>query len=389
LLEQVLAAEPDNARAHALHAQYLANGQQKKEEAAVAYQRALELAPRDATTLADYGRYLYDNGEIERGMSLIDEAVSLDPLNITVLFDQCQTRAHRGQFDGAVATCRRIQEIAPDGPQGYYGEALAHAYTGDIAGTIKGYSEAIQRDPEDYEMLAAMAQFWGTLEDMEQARTWLERAEALGAGQPVPMISRVMFLNLQEQFERAGDLARQGIEQGVENRHGAVTQMRRANATQAMRSGDWERGLAPYRKVYPWAFEPELVAPDEIGDWIAELLHIARLMKSADPLSQRPAELMDVVTRHLDYQPPAWGRHSKAYREAGLDALRGEAQAAVGHLREARDLGLFLNWQAIIVNDPLFLTLASEPDYQELLTEFEAETESQREAAYVLLGISR
>lgn len=387
MLEPILVAEPDNADAHALHALYLDAGD-RHAEAEVAFTRTLELAPRHAQALADFGRYLYDRRQVDRGMALIDEAVRIEPYDPSILFDQCQTNAHLGRIEQSLAACGRMRELAPDGPQAYYGEALAHMYVGDVVGTLQGFVEAIRRDPEDYEMLGGMTYFWLALGEAGQARIWLERAEALGAGQPVPLHARVLLHEFLEQYERAGDLAAQAIAQGLEDRHGTNFMFRRANAAQATRTGDWERGLAPYRELYPWAFAETLVVPGDAADVIDDLLLVARLMKSANPLAQRPEELLAVVEAHVGEYHPALGRDVVPYRRAALGAMRGDADTAVAQLREARDLGLLSYWRPLIVDDPVFMPLASDPGFRAFIGEYEQIAEAQRERALALLEVS-
>ena len=64
---------------------------------------------------------------------------------------------------------------------GYDPDTIAHSvfdlfqHQGKVPEALKGYAEASQRDPEDYEMLAAMAMFWIALDDMEQATDYLRQ----------------------------------------------------------------------------------------------------------------------------------------------------------------------------------------------------------------------
>ena len=264
LLESVLRTQPDNSDAHYLKAEYLAAGGQT-EAAEASFERALELNPANATALAQYGRFLYDNLQVDRGMGLIEQALRVEPYDIQVLWQQCQTNAQQGQLQKALDASNRIRELAPDSPQGYYGNAIAHYYTGDVARGIVGFEQAIERDPTDFEMLGGISQYWAALGDLQQAGAWLQRAEAIGAGQPVPLVSRIVYFYAQEQGAQAGELAANALAQGLDDRFASNLAFRQTNAYQQMLAGNFEQALAPYRNLYPWVFDPHLTVPEKLG----------------------------------------------------------------------------------------------------------------------------
>ena len=252
---------------------------------------------------------------------------------------------------------------------------------------LNGYAEASQRDPEDYEMLAAMAMFWIALDDIEQARVWLARAEAIGAGQPVPMYTRVLLYEALEQYDQAGALAVNARARQMDDRHGTESSFRRAVAAHAMREGRWEDGLALYRPDLPWVFEDSLVFPDSAVDWIDDLIIIAALMKNRDPLSARPAELLDFAAANVDDYPPAAGLMTPDLRWAGIHAVRGEEGPAVEALQRFRDYGLFPYWRQGVIENPAVMSLYQNPDYQALLDDYRSFAEEERLRARELLGV--
>ena len=164
LLETVLAEQPDNSAARIQLALFRAL-EGNNEAAEKEFVAALEFDPRNATGLQEFGRFLFNNLQFERGMTLIDAALEIEPYAIRVLWDHCQTNAFLQNAAVARLSCDRIREISPDSPLGYYGQALTYLHTGDIARSAKGYSDAIERDPDDYEMLAAMTRFWMDMGD--------------------------------------------------------------------------------------------------------------------------------------------------------------------------------------------------------------------------------
>ena len=296
LLEQVLADQPDNSEARVQMAT-LRVYEGDNEAAEKEFIAALDGDPRNTFGLKQYGRFLFNNGQIEKGMALIQAASEIDPYSTPVLWEQCQTNAYLQRVEISLAACERIKEIEPESPQGWYGWAVAHNYSGDLAHGVKGFSEAIKRDPGDFEMIAGMAQFWLMMGDAEQAGLWLKRAEAIGAGQPVPTIARLMLLKFREQHDLARDLAERTLALNADDRFGSQYSLRQLWAFELARVGDYQNALTPFRQFFPWAFETELVLPQDVERWLGDMIQIAALLKLADPTSQRPIQLLEAVEK--------------------------------------------------------------------------------------------
>ena len=289
LLEQVLAEQPDNSAAR-IQLANLRVFEGDNEAAEQEFIAALDDDPRNTFGLKQYGRFLFNNRRIEQGMALIQAALEIDPYSTPVLWEQCQTNAFLQRVEIALDACERIKEIEPESPQGWYGWAVTHMYSGDIARAAKGFSEAIERDPGDFEMIAAMTQLWLIMGDADQAEQWLKRAEAIGAGQPVPTVSRLMLLKYREQHDLARDLAEKTLALKADDRHGSEFLFRQNLAYELGRDGDYKAALTPFRESSPWAFEEELVLPKDAANEIANMIQIAALLKLADPTSGRPAQ---------------------------------------------------------------------------------------------------
>ncbi len=298
-----------------------------------------------------------------------------------------QPAASSGLFEKALIACRRIQELRPDGPQGYYGEAVAQLYQGRMPQALAGYERAIQRDPEDFEMLSAMAIFWLAVGDDEQSRIWLNRAEAIGAGQPIPTHARILFLEFKEQYEQAGDLAAAALARQMDDRHGSEYFFRRANAAAAARDRDWERGLAPYRELTPWAFEDELVFPEDAAVMGQEIIFVAALMKAAEPLSERPDALLAFAEASVANHPPGMGIASVPLQLAEINAIRGEQEQAFEQIKAYQAYGLQPYWRQELLDNPAFMPLRNDPGFRALIEKQSELAEQQRVEARALLGV--
>jgi len=350
--------------------------------------QALELDPRNATALQEYGRFLFNQGRTEQGVKLIESALEIEPYATPVLWDYCQTNAYRQHLELALHACARIREIAPDSPLGWYGRGLAYLHTGDIARGLKGYADAIQRDPDDYEMLAAMANFWIELDDLEQASQWLARAEAIGVGQPVPIWARLNYYQAHEQHKLARELAGQALAQQMDNRFGTRSFFRQVWAFEATRTGDVEAALEPYREAFPWAFEAELTPPPGHlpGNDLAE---IVALLSRSDPLSGRSMELLELAIGTFVHIPPEAGLWMGDIAYAAEAVIRGANATALARLDDAWNKHWRRGWRAILLYDPIFMPLRREPGYQQLVARFNADMERQRVVAYELMGITQ
>ena len=388
LLETVLAEQPEDSNAR-MQLALFRNYQRDEEAADKAFISALEADPRNARALQEYGRFLFDNRQFDRGMELIEAALEIEPYDVRVLWDHCQTNSMLQNVDAALGSCARIREIVPDSPLGWYGRAVAYLHTGNIARGAWGYSQAIEKDPDDYEMVAAMSSFWVLMGDAEQADYWQQRADAIGAGQPVPIWARLKLYKFREQHDLARQLARQVLDRKIENRFGTQALFRQTLAFESARVGDYPAALEPYREAFPWAFETPLQVPDSLQDKILDIIQIAGLLKLAEPLSERPEQLLDIAEQNVDQFSPGWGVFNLELNLAGIAVVRGNHDEALEWLNKAWDKKWRQGWREILLDDAILSQLADEPGYQELVARFESDMERQREDAYELLGIAK
>ena len=388
LLETVLAEQPDNSNARIQMALFSDYAEDNK-GAEAAFIAALEADPRNARGLQEFGRFLFDNGQVARGMELIDAALEIEPYAVRVLWDHCHTNGIMQNISSALSSSARIREIVPDSPLGWYGWGSTHMFSGDIAHGLKGYSEAIERDPDDYEMVAAMGLFWVLLGDAEQADKWQQRADAIGAGQPVPVWSRLMLYQYREQHDLAKKLAGQVLERKIEDRYGTNTVFRQTWAYESARTGNYQTALQPFQQALPWAFEDLLVLPPNFSNHIGDLLQIVALLKLTDPTSERPSQLLEVVENMADQQNPRRGFWANDLDNAAVATIRGENETAIKWLNSAWDKKWRLGWRANLLNNAVFIPLKNEPGYRDLAARFEADMDRQREVAYELMEIQK
>lgn len=386
VLEALLADDPANSEAHVSLA-ILRIFQGEFEAANREFVTALELDPRNALALGEYGRFLFNGGETERGLELLQAALGREPYAVEVLWDLCQTNAYLQNLEAALAACARIADVEPDSPFVNYGPAQAYLWRGEYARGMEGYLRAIEQDPGDHEMLGAMSMFWTSLGDADQSRAWLQRAEAIGAGQPVPINARLQLHQFLEQHDLARKLVREALAQDLDARHGTPFHFRQINAFESLAFGEPEVALAPYREAHPWAFAADLEPPLEPREYTDDLIYIADLMMRSGLPSERSEQLLALFEANLDAFWPAQGVWQGDYRRAQLATLRGNPDAAVALLERAFERGWRGFWRQHLVYDPVLSRLRDNAAYQRLVARFEEDMERQRAEAHALLGV--
>ena len=388
LLEAIIREQPDNSNARIQMATFRVY-QNDFQAADEAFTAALEIDPRNATGLRDFGRFLYNGGQVDRGLALIDAALEIEPYSVQVLWEHCQTNAFLQNIDAARQSCSRIKEINPESPLGWYGEALAYLHAGDIARATRGFADAVERDPDDYEMISAVSDFWLNLGDVEQAEKWLQRADKAGTGQAYPLRSRLSLYKYREQHELTHKLVKQVLERNLEDRHGTNYNFRQTWAFESGLKGDYQAGLMAYREAFEWALQASLEAPDNVHFHTSDIIQIAALLKLADPLSDRPEQLLSIVAVQADKLTPAWGVWGPDLLRAAIATIRGQNVAALQLLDSAWDKNWRFGWRNVLLFDVVFSQLAGETGYEELIVRFETDMERQRELAHELMGVAK
>jgi len=225
--------------------------------------------------------------------------------------------------------------------------------------------------------------------DADQAEQWLQRAEAIGAGQPFPIVARLRLLKYREQHDQARELAGKALAQNAEDRHGSQYVFRQTWAYESARVSDFQAALETYRESIAWAFEPDLNVPDDLATQTADVLQVAALIKLADPTSERPQKLLRAVENLSRQLPPSWGVWAGDLNNAAIATIRGEHEQALQWLNSAWDKKWRFRWREILVHDVIFSQLQNEPGYKDLIARFELDMEQQRQLAYELMEIQK
>lgn len=123
------------------------------------FQRAVALAPEDATAHQWYATFLMNLRDFRRALAEIDVAQRLDPESSSVLADKGMILFHAGRTDEAVTLLQELEQTAPalSSPHRYL--AIIDRARGDEAGFVRELSVSAQRRQQsaDAEIAAAAA----------------------------------------------------------------------------------------------------------------------------------------------------------------------------------------------------------------------------------------
>jgi TolB-like protein len=131
---QAIALTPELAEAHLALGFYLANGALDLRQAGDEFERARALAPGAATILRVSGLYAVMTGHSEAGITELERAVTLDPLNATThhLLGFGLYLAHR--YEQALAANAEAISLDPDLLRAYEYSGLTDYQLGNLAG---------------------------------------------------------------------------------------------------------------------------------------------------------------------------------------------------------------------------------------------------------------
>lgn len=98
--------------------------------------RAIELSPNYANAHQWYALALFWRGRVDEALREVKTAHELDPLSLVVNANECFILGGAGQFDAAIAQCRRTLDLEP-------GFALARYRLGQVLIMQGSYAEAV------------------------------------------------------------------------------------------------------------------------------------------------------------------------------------------------------------------------------------------------------
>ena len=152
--QKALELNPNNAEAHLRLGFLFYNATQKHKEGMTHYQKALQLNPSDPRIHHDLGMALFHQGQFDRAVQHLSEALRGMPNGLDVQYTAVTIRQHLGQAlfyagksEEAMRYFSEAIHLDPKNAEAHYSMALALATQGDIARTLQHYKKAIKLKP--------------------------------------------------------------------------------------------------------------------------------------------------------------------------------------------------------------------------------------------------
>jgi hypothetical protein len=277
-----------------------------------AYDRAIEINPRDARAHTNRGAALHDLGHFEEALAAFDRAIEIDPRNAWAYLNRGNALNHLGRFEEALAACDRAIEIDPQDAAAHNNRGNALSGLGRLEEALAACDRAIELDPQDALAHTNRGNALSDLGRFEEALVELDRSIELDPRVARTHISRGNTLEDLGRFEETLAATERAIEIDPRN---ATAHFNAGNVL--YRLGRLEEALAAYDR----ALEIDPRDPQAHSNRVAVLIALRRL--------EEALATCDLV---LEIDP----RNAKAHINRGV-ALndKGEVEAAIGAYREA------------------------------------------------------
>ena len=148
-----------------------------KDKAIEAYQKWIRLNPEEAEPRLKLGKLYFDQERHGEALNEFSEAVRIDPVSVENYYHLGQAYLAFDRNTEAQAQFRKVQQLEPDEPAGYYGLGLAYSKEGRYEQAIDQFDQAIKADRTFYDAYAEKGYAYadmGEIEKAEEIQRYLE-----------------------------------------------------------------------------------------------------------------------------------------------------------------------------------------------------------------------
>ncbi|MCJ7556060.1 MAG: hypothetical protein MUP90_03980 [Gammaproteobacteria bacterium] len=343
-------------------------------------QQAIALSPNNVKVLLWLAGMDTDDGDLEAAMPLLIKARQLDPLSLDVAYGYVRVYEETLEWDKAVAETRRMQEISPGSPLGYWREAQIQSERGDFYSAMRATEKSGQLDPDDYEMPEALTSLYLDMGDIERAAPWVDIAMAMAPEAPTTFIARVQLAKAQGDQALAVTLSREFLDKKLENRLNAQFIAGANLAWDAYQREDYLPVLDWLRKVDDSSFK-DTVSYQRVGQvdfalhWTLPALRKAGENARARAILDAAGEFM---SRH-EFKTP-WDDWQRGRLDSLLKWQRGGGDAALqGYVRAMETKPPGDVWWITYLQNPFQEDLVNAPPVAAELARFGARTRAMGE----------
>lgn len=155
---------------------------QRYEDAAAAYQAALERDPNNARALNNLGEALRRQGEPERALPYIERALELDPNRGETLRNLAECHVALAQYNAAVSVARHALRLAPKDAHARLLLGKAEHERGRIHNAIEAYRQFLDLVPDHVDTLCDLGAALVRIDDFMPAIAAFKKALELDPG---------------------------------------------------------------------------------------------------------------------------------------------------------------------------------------------------------------
>lgn len=398
LIRDVLAAEPNDAAAHrVMGLVHQWRGEWSESEAELA--RALELAPSDSQAMVQLSDVQAVQGNFENSLQLLGRAVRFDPFGSSVLMKFGNAQQRVGLFDEARESFERSIRANPANPNNTWmlGK-LQVADLGELAVGLQSFLRSAESDPRDYEIAAYVGMTYLSLDMVDEAMPWIQRAAELGPDSVTTHALEAVYHAQAGDDARAAEVAQQAITERsyrfgthsmitgsliiiavnylIENGQAdeAVALLENAGQGRADKDIGANRNMQDDQRLS----EEFLLAFADIPR--RRLIALAAAYR-ADGRQEMAAQALEkAVVGRLgavnDFREEM--RNEDYLVEAEARAVEGDMDGALDMLEEAVDANLYFNWQIRLMKNYAFRALRGEPRFVDLLQRIRSKIDAER-----------
>ena len=177
--------------------------QGKLEEAAVEFEKAIELDPKDAEAYRNLGTAYGELGKWEESAAAYERAIELEPDFGRAYGDLAVTYYNLGRIPEALEAGEKAVELAPDYASGHNNLGVVYGAQGEIEMAIAEYEKAIELDPSDPDPHNNLGIIYKEQGEFEMAIAEYESAIELDPSDPKPHNNLGNVYKQQGEFDMA------------------------------------------------------------------------------------------------------------------------------------------------------------------------------------------
>jgi len=285
------------------------------DDAAEAYNKAVELAPQNLNYRSTYGLILGQAGQLEAGLAELQKVTSTPGYkdaagwtNLGWIYRNMNKAAE------SISAYQKALQLDPKQEQAALGLGWAYSYTKDYDRAIEAYNKAIQIDPKDAGPDANLGIAWGyyfkaakaaSKEDAAQAKAFADKAGA--AGRNVTQVNQ-KIAELQQALEQGRMMTQQQMEAAQKAQEEYEDQKRKLDAANrdlgSKSPGSRIRGINTIVSVAGSSAVPALISLMQTDSNYDVRIAACHALGSLGGAARSALPNIDGVLRQDPYEPP-------------------------------------------------------------------------------------